>query len=73
MFIPEVQRLKSSVLQLQEEKDRQRAQQEQLEQEKESQLAALREKLHTQTQHLDSFQARVSNLSFLDSTWNANV
>ncbi|XP_075903108.1 golgin subfamily A member 1 isoform X2 [Nelusetta ayraudi] len=55
----ETQCLKSSVLQLQEEKDHQRAQQEQLEQEKESQLTTLREKLLTQTQHLDSFQARI--------------
>lgn len=64
MCCAEVQCLQSSVLQLQEEK----VHQEQLEQEKESQLTTLREKLLTQTQHLDSFQARVSNISFLYST-----
>lgn len=66
----EVQLLKSSVLQLQGEKDRQRAQ---LEQDKESQLSNLREKLLTQTQHLESFQARVSDLLSFHSTLNMEV
>lgn len=72
-FCAEVQSLQSSVLQLQEEEDQQRAQQKQLEQEKESQLTSLREKLLTQTQHLDSFQARVSNLSHFYSTRETHV
>uniref|UniRef100_A0A3Q1I2X8 Golgin subfamily A member 1 n=1 Tax=Anabas testudineus TaxID=64144 RepID=A0A3Q1I2X8_ANATE len=52
----------ASVVQLQEEVERMRAQHEQIEQEKDSQLIILREELLSQTQQLDSCQARISYL-----------
>lgn len=63
VFCVEVQHLLASLLQLQEETGRRRTQQEQMEKDKESQLISLREELLSQTQHLDSCQARVSNPS----------
>lgn len=56
----EVQRWQASLLQLQEETERQRALQEQTVLEKESQLAGVKAELLSQTQQLDSCQARVS-------------
>ncbi|KAM8761156.1 golgin subfamily A member 1 isoform 2-T3 [Acanthopagrus schlegelii] len=58
----EVQRRQASLVQLQEEVERQRAQMEQMEQDKDSQLMSLREELLSQTQQLDSCQARISYL-----------
>uniref|UniRef100_A0A3Q1I4K2 Golgin subfamily A member 1 n=1 Tax=Anabas testudineus TaxID=64144 RepID=A0A3Q1I4K2_ANATE len=58
----EVQSRQASVVQLQEEVERMRAQHEQIEQEKDSQLIILREELLSQTQQLDSCQARISYL-----------
>ncbi|XP_073322115.1 golgin subfamily A member 1 isoform X2 [Pagrus major] len=58
----EVQRRQASLVQLQEEVEQQRAQLEQMEQDKDSQLMSLREELLSQTQQLDSCQARISYL-----------
>ncbi|KAM9359856.1 golgin subfamily A member 1 [Symphorus nematophorus] len=62
----EVQQRQASLVQLQEEveqqRKQQRAQMEQMEQDKDSQLTSLREELLSQTQQLDSCQARISYL-----------
>lgn len=58
----EVQCRQASLVQLQEELERQRAQMEQMEQDKDSQLMSLKEELLSQTQQLDSCQARISYL-----------
>lgn len=58
--VAEVQCRQASLVQLQEELERQRAQMEQMEQDKDSQLMSLKEELLSQTQQLDSCQARVS-------------
>lgn len=57
----EVQHWQASLLQLQDEAERQRALQEQSLLEKDSQLAGARAELLSQTQQLDSCQARVSS------------
>lgn len=56
----EVQHWQTSLLQLQEETERQRALQEQTALEKDSQLASVKEELLSQTQQMDGCQARVS-------------
>lgn len=58
----EVQCRQASLVQLQEELEQQRAQMEQMEQDKDSQLMSLKEELLSQTQQLDSCQARISYL-----------
>uniref|UniRef100_A0A3P8T416 Golgin subfamily A member 1 n=1 Tax=Amphiprion percula TaxID=161767 RepID=A0A3P8T416_AMPPE len=58
----EVQSRQASLDQLQEETERLRAQLEQMERDKDSQLISLREELLSQTQQLDSCQARISYL-----------
>ncbi|XP_020501120.1 golgin subfamily A member 1 isoform X3 [Labrus bergylta] len=58
----EVQHRQESLVQLQEEVERQRAQMEHMELDKDSQLVGLREELHSQTQQLDGYQARISYL-----------
>ncbi|XP_038560247.1 golgin subfamily A member 1 isoform X1 [Micropterus salmoides] len=58
----EVQCRQASLVQLQEEVEKQRAQLEQMELDKDSQLITLREELLSQTQQLDSCQARISYL-----------
>ncbi|XP_030273212.1 golgin subfamily A member 1 isoform X4 [Sparus aurata] len=58
----EVQCRQASLVQLQEELKQQRAQMEQMEQDKDSQLMSLKEELLSQTQQLDSCQARISYL-----------
>ncbi|XP_068590377.1 golgin subfamily A member 1 isoform X2 [Cebidichthys violaceus] len=58
----EVQCQQASLVQLQEEVEQQRAQLEQMELDKDSQLISLREELLSQTQKLDSCQARISYL-----------
>lgn len=58
--VAEVQQRQASLLQLQEETERQRALQEQTLLEKDSQLASVRAELLSQTQQLDGCQARVS-------------
>ncbi|XP_070760785.1 golgin subfamily A member 1 isoform X2 [Enoplosus armatus] len=58
----EVQCRQASLVQLQEEVEQQRVQLEQMEQDKDSQLSSLREELLSQTQQLDSCQARISYL-----------
>ena len=55
-----MQSRQASLVQLQEELERQRAQLEQMELDKDSQLMSLREELLSQTQQLDGCQARVS-------------
>ncbi|XP_070689379.1 golgin subfamily A member 1 isoform X2 [Pempheris klunzingeri] len=58
----EVQCRQASLVQLQEEVEQQQTQLEQMEQDKDSQLTSLREELLSQTQQLDSCQARISYL-----------
>ncbi|XP_044054006.1 golgin subfamily A member 1 isoform X2 [Siniperca chuatsi] len=58
----EVQCRQASLVQLQEEVEQQRAQMVQVELDKDSQLISLREELLSQTQQLDSCQARISYL-----------
>uniref|UniRef100_A0A672HLN4 Golgin subfamily A member 1 n=1 Tax=Salarias fasciatus TaxID=181472 RepID=A0A672HLN4_SALFA len=60
--LSEVQTRQASLLQLQEEAERLRAQLEQTEQDKETQLRQLQEELLSQTQQLDGYQARISYL-----------
>ncbi len=60
VYVAEVQCRQASLVQLQEEVEQQRAQMEQMELDKDSQLISLREELLSQTQQLDSCQARVS-------------
>ncbi|XP_063753031.1 golgin subfamily A member 1 isoform X2 [Eleginops maclovinus] len=58
----EVQCRQASLVQLQAELEQQRVQLEQMELDKDSQLSSLREELLSQTQHLDTCQARISFL-----------
>lgn len=59
-MLAEVQHWQASLLQLQEETERQRALQEQTLLEKDSLLAGVKAQLLSQTQQLDGCQARVS-------------
>lgn len=61
LCVAEMQSRQALLVQLQEEAERLRAQLKQMELDKDSQLTSLREELLTQTQQLDSCQARVSD------------
>uniref|UniRef100_A0A3P8QDH4 Golgin subfamily A member 1 n=1 Tax=Astatotilapia calliptera TaxID=8154 RepID=A0A3P8QDH4_ASTCA len=60
--VAEVQGRQASLVEVQEEAERLRAQLEQVELDKDSQVTSLKEELLTQTQQLDSCQARISYL-----------
>lgn len=62
VWVAELQSRQDSLLQLQEEVQRLQAQLQQTEADRDSQLMSLREELLSQTQQLDSCQARVSKL-----------
>lgn len=64
--IAEVQGQQASLVEVQEEAEQLRAQLEQVELDKDSQVTSLKEELLTQTQQLDSCQARVSTCTRSD-------
>lgn len=68
--VAELQCRQASVVQLQEEAERLRAQLQQMELDRDSQLISLRKELLSQTQQLDSCQARVSIYTYSQKSVN---